>query len=34
MTHENKVYGRRVRAIEHAARVNNVSEACRIFGGL
>ena len=32
MTHEDIVYDRRVRLIEHAARINNVSEACRVFG--
>ena len=32
MTHEDIVYDRRVRVIEHAARIDNVSEACRIFG--
>ena len=32
MTHEDIVYDRRVRLIEHAARIGNVSEACRVFG--
>lgn len=32
MTHEDIVYDRRVRVIEHAAKINNVAEACRIFG--
>lgn len=32
MTHEDIVYDRRVRVIEYAARINNVSEACRVFG--
>ena len=32
MTHEDIVYDRRVRLIEHAARINNVAEACRVFG--
>ena len=32
MTHEDIVYDRRVRVIEHAAKINNVSEACRVFG--
>ena len=32
MTHDDIVYDRRVRVIEHAARINNVSEACRVFG--
>lgn len=32
MTHEDIVYDRRVRLIEHAARIGNVAEACRIFG--
>jgi transposase InsO family protein len=32
VTHEDIVYDRRVRVIEHAARINNVSEACRVFG--
>jgi transposase-like protein len=30
--HEDIVYDRRVRLIEHAARIRNVSEACRVFG--
>jgi transposase InsO family protein len=32
VTHEDIVYDRRVRVIEHAARIDNVSEACRVFG--
>jgi transposase-like protein len=32
VTHEDIVYDRRVRLIEHAARIGNVSEACRVFG--
>ena len=32
MTHEDIVYDRRVRLIEYAARIGNVSEACRVFG--
>ena len=32
MTHEDIVYDRRVRLIEHAAKINNVAEACRVFG--
>lgn len=32
MTHEDVVYDRRVRVIEHAAKIGNVSEACRVFG--
>jgi len=32
VTHEDIVYDRRVRLIEHAARINNVAEACRVFG--
>ncbi len=32
MTHEDIVYDRRVRLIEHAAKIGNVSEACRVFG--
>lgn len=32
MTHEDIVYDRRVRLIEHAARIGNVAEACHIFG--
>lgn len=32
MTHEDIVYDRRVRLIEYAARINNVAEACRVFG--
>lgn len=32
MTHEDIVYDRRVRLIEHAARIGNVAEACRVFG--
>jgi hypothetical protein len=32
VTHEDIVYDRRVRLIEHAARINNVAEACRTFG--
>ncbi len=30
--YEDIVYDRRVRVIEYAARINNVSEACRVFG--
>jgi transposase InsO family protein len=32
VTHEDIVYDRRVRLIEHAARIGNVAEACRVFG--
>lgn len=32
MAHEDIVYDRRVRLIEHAAKVGNVAEACRVFG--
>jgi transposase InsO family protein len=32
VTHEDIVYDRRVRVIEYAARINNVAEACRVFG--
>lgn len=32
MTHEDIVYDRRVRLIEHAAKIGNISEACRVFG--
>jgi transposase InsO family protein len=32
VTHEDIVYDRRVRLLEHAARINNVAEACRVFG--
>lgn len=32
MTHEDIVYDRRVRVIEYAARIGNVTEACRVFG--
>ena len=32
MTHEDIVYDRRVRLIEHAAKIGNVTEACRVFG--
>ncbi len=32
MTHEDIVYDRRVRLIEHAAKIGNVTEACRMFG--
>jgi len=32
VTHDDIVYDRRVRVIEYAARINNVSEACRVFG--
>ena len=32
MTHEDIVYDRRVRVIEHAAKIGNVAEACRVFG--
>jgi transposase-like protein len=32
VTHEDIVYDGRVRVIEYAARINNVSEACRVFG--
>jgi transposase InsO family protein len=32
VTHEDIVYDRRVRLIEHAAKINNVAEACRVFG--
>jgi len=32
VTHEDIVYDRRVRLIEYAAKIGNVSEACRVFG--
>jgi transposase InsO family protein len=32
VTHEDIVYDRRVRLIEHAAKTGNVAEACRVFG--
>ena len=32
MTHDDIVYDRRVRLINHAAEIGNVTEACRIFG--
>jgi transposase InsO family protein len=32
VTHDDIVYDRRVRVIEYAGRINNVSEACRVFG--
>ena len=32
MTHEDIVYDRRVRLIEYAAKIGNVTEACRVFG--
>lgn len=32
MTHEDIVYDRRVRLINYAAEINNVAEACRVFG--
>jgi transposase InsO family protein len=32
VTHEDIVYDRRVRLIQHAAKINNVAEACRTFG--
>ena len=32
MTHEDIVYDRRVRLIEHAAKIGNIAEACRVFG--
>ncbi len=32
MTHEDIVHDRRVRLIEHAAKIGNVAEACRVFG--
>jgi transposase InsO family protein len=32
VTHEDIVYDRRVRLIEHAAKIGNVAEACRVFG--
>jgi transposase-like protein len=32
VTHEDIVYDRRVRLLEHAAKINNVAEACRTFG--
>lgn len=32
MTHEDIVYDRRVRLIEYAAKINNVTEACLVFG--
>lgn len=32
MTHDDIVYDRRVRLLEYAAKINNVAEACRVFG--
>ncbi len=32
MTHEDIVYDRRVRLLEYAAQIDNVAEACRVFG--
>lgn len=32
MTHEDIVYDRRVQLIEYAAKIDNVAEACRVFG--
>jgi transposase InsO family protein len=32
VTHEDIVYDRRVRVINHAAEIGNVTEACRVFG--
>jgi transposase InsO family protein len=32
VTHEDIVYARRVRLIEHAAKTGNIAEACRVFG--
>ncbi|MEV0699912.1 helix-turn-helix domain-containing protein [Saccharopolyspora sp. NPDC050389] len=32
MTHDGIVFDRCVRVIEYAARINNVAEACRVFG--
>ncbi len=32
MTHEDIVYDGRVRVIEYAARIGNVTQACRVFG--
>jgi transposase InsO family protein len=32
VTHEDIVYDRRVRLLEHAAKIDNVAEACRVFG--
>ncbi len=32
MTHEDIVYDRRVRLIEYATKIDNVAEACRVFG--
>jgi transposase InsO family protein len=32
VTHEDIVYDRRVRLIQHAAKIGNVAEACRTFG--
>ncbi len=32
MTHEGIVYDRHVRLIEHAATINNITGACRVFG--
>jgi len=32
VTHEDIVYDRRVRLINHAAEIGNVTEACRVFG--
>jgi transposase InsO family protein len=32
VTHEDIVYDRRVRLIDYAAKIDNVAEACRVFG--
>ena len=32
MTHEDIVYDRRVRLINYAAEIGNVTRACRVFG--
>jgi transposase InsO family protein len=32
VTHDDIVYDRRVRLLEYAAKINNVAEACRVFG--
>lgn len=32
MTHEDIVYDRRVRLLDYAAKIGNISEACRVFG--
>lgn len=32
MTHEDIAYDRRVRLLEYAVKINDVAEACRVFG--